>query len=99
MSHQTRIAPWAVLSLSFGAPVVGQTRSFGVIGGVAPTADYRSTAYIFTFPDSIRNLDGTLTTSMQTFTGKRWTPVVGAKVELALPGNWSIEADLLRTEY
>src|SRR5882724_9016488 len=99
MSHQNRIASWAVLASSFGAPLFGQTISFGAIGGVTAPADYSSSVSTSMFEDNFRNFDGTLTTRTQTITTRRGTPVVGAKVELALPGSWSIEVDLLRTGY
>ena len=94
-----RLLGFVVLAVSLEAPLAGQTVSFGAIGGVTPTADYRSSISAFTFDDSFRNFDGTLTTRTQTIATKRWTPVVGVKVEFALPGNWSIEADLLRVGY
>jgi len=79
-------------------PLFGQAISFGVIGGVNPTADYSSSVSTSRF-DNFPNFDGTVATRTQTITTRRGTPLGGVKVEFALPGNWSIEADLLGTVY
>ena len=99
MSRRNRAASWALLASSLGTPLFSQTISLGVIGGFTATPDYTSGVSTSVFDDPFRNFDGTLTTRTQTITTRRWTPAVGASMELGLPRSWSIEVDLLRTAY
>lgn len=87
-----RHLPAAAILLCLATPIPAQKLTFGVVAGTSATSDFESGTYHFpggTIPD------GETTSSTWTVTPGSRGLIIGPKLELKLPGNFSLEADAL----